>query len=55
MVMMPLAAHPASIEIIVPARNEASRLPQGLAALCEKAATLPLQDRGPRRGQREHR
>lgn len=39
---MPPAALPASIEIIVPARNEARRLPQGLAALCEKAATLPL-------------
>jgi dolichyl-phosphate beta-glucosyltransferase len=35
-------SHPASIEIIVPARNEASRLPQGLATLCAKAATLPL-------------
>jgi len=31
-----------SIEIIVPARNEARRLPGGLAALCGKAATLPL-------------
>lgn len=39
---MPLATHPASIEIIVPARNEARRLPHGLAALCQKAATLPL-------------
>ena len=28
--------------VITPARNEARRLPQGLAALCEKAATLPL-------------
>jgi dolichyl-phosphate beta-glucosyltransferase len=34
--------HPASIEIVVPARNEAGRLPAGLAALCEKVATLPL-------------
>ncbi len=34
--------HPASVEIIVPARNEAHRLPEGLRALCEKAATLPL-------------
>jgi dolichyl-phosphate beta-glucosyltransferase len=34
--------HPVSIEIIVPARNEAGRLPEGLAALCEKVATLPL-------------
>ena len=32
----------ASIEIVVPARNEARRLPDGLAALCRKAATLPL-------------
>ena len=33
---------PVSIEIVVPARNEARRLPDGLAALCRKAATLPL-------------
>jgi glycosyltransferase involved in cell wall biosynthesis len=33
---------PASFEIVVPARNEADRLPEGLAALCRKAATLPL-------------
>ena len=33
---------PASFEIVVPARNEADRLPAGLAALCRKAATLPL-------------
>jgi glycosyltransferase involved in cell wall biosynthesis len=33
---------PVSIEIVVPARNEARRLPAGLAALCEKAAALPL-------------
>src|SRR5690348_16145889 len=39
---LPPVTHPASIEIIVPARNEASRLPAGLAALCAKAATLPL-------------
>jgi glycosyltransferase involved in cell wall biosynthesis len=32
----------AAIQIIVPARNEAGRLPQGLAALCQKAATLPM-------------
>ncbi|MGH3068209.1 MAG: glycosyltransferase [Streptosporangiaceae bacterium] len=31
-----------SIEIIVPAHNEARRLPAGLAALCRKAAQLPL-------------
>jgi dolichyl-phosphate beta-glucosyltransferase len=35
-------ASPVSIEIIVPARNEARRLPDGLAALCQKAAVLPL-------------
>jgi dolichyl-phosphate beta-glucosyltransferase len=33
---------PASVEIIVPARNEAARLPEGLARLCRKAAALPL-------------
>jgi dolichyl-phosphate beta-glucosyltransferase len=33
---------PVSIEIIVPAHNEARRLPAGLAALCQKAAQLPL-------------
>jgi dolichyl-phosphate beta-glucosyltransferase len=33
---------PVLIEIVVPARNEARRLPDGLAALCRKAATLPL-------------
>jgi dolichyl-phosphate beta-glucosyltransferase len=38
----PPVLHPASIEIVVPARNEAGRLPAGLAALCEKVATLPL-------------
>ena len=36
------AAGPVSLEIIVPARNEARRLPAGLAALCRKAAQLPL-------------
>ena len=35
-------ARPVALEIVVPARNEASRLPAGLAALCAKAATLPL-------------
>jgi glycosyltransferase involved in cell wall biosynthesis len=30
------------MEIIVPAHNEACRLPDGLAALCRKAAALPL-------------
>jgi len=34
--------HPVSIEIIVPAHNEARRLPAGLTALCNKAASLPL-------------
>src|SRR3984893_8644314 len=33
---------PVSMEIVVPARNEAGRLPGGLAALCQKAAALPL-------------
>jgi len=32
----------APIEIVVPARNEARRLPDGLAALCRKAARLPV-------------
>src|SRR5262252_5643099 len=31
-----------SIEIVVPAHNEARRLPDGLALLCRKAALLPL-------------
>ena len=35
-------ASPASVEIIVPAHNEARRLPDGLAALCRKAASLPV-------------
>jgi glycosyltransferase involved in cell wall biosynthesis len=39
---LPPVTHPASIEIVVPARNEAGRLPAGLEALCAKAATLPL-------------
>jgi dolichyl-phosphate beta-glucosyltransferase len=38
----PPAIHPASIEIVVPAHNEAARLPAGLDALCRKAVTLPL-------------
>jgi dolichyl-phosphate beta-glucosyltransferase len=33
---------PATIEIVVPARNESRRLPGGLAELCRKAASLPL-------------
>ena len=37
-----LTAQQPAIEIVVPARNEADRLPEGLAALCAKAATLPL-------------
>jgi dolichyl-phosphate beta-glucosyltransferase len=36
------SASPPLVEIVVPARNEALRLPDGLAALCRKAATLPL-------------
>jgi len=43
---MPPGGHPAAspvlIEIVVPARNEARRLPDGLAALCRKAADLPV-------------
>jgi hypothetical protein len=35
-------AGPTSLEIVVPARNEARRLPGGVAALCQKAAGLPL-------------
>jgi dolichyl-phosphate beta-glucosyltransferase len=42
MVNLPQAAHSPAIEIVVPARNEARRLPEGLRALTEKAATLPL-------------
>jgi dolichyl-phosphate beta-glucosyltransferase len=34
-------ASPATIEIVVPAHNEAHRLPAGLAALCWEAASLP--------------
>jgi dolichyl-phosphate beta-glucosyltransferase len=33
---------PVTLEIVVPARNEALRLPGGLAALGEKAAALPM-------------
>jgi dolichyl-phosphate beta-glucosyltransferase len=32
----------ADIEIVVPARNEARRLPEGLARLCQQAAALPM-------------
>jgi dolichyl-phosphate beta-glucosyltransferase len=42
MTPVPPSIHPASIEIVVPAHNEAARLPAGLAALCDKALTLPL-------------
>jgi hypothetical protein len=35
-------ASPVSIEIVVPAHNEVRRLADGLAALCQKAAVLPL-------------
>jgi len=42
MTSKPPVIHPASIEIVVPAHNEAARLPEGLAALCRKAVTLPL-------------
>jgi len=33
---------PAAVEIVVPARNEEHRLPEGLRALCARAAMLPL-------------
>src|SRR5215472_5263328 len=36
------SAFPVLIEIVVPAHNEARRLPDGLAALCHKAAALPV-------------
>ncbi len=36
------SAAPLRIEIVVPARNEARRLPGGLDALCRKAAALPV-------------
>ena len=39
---LPLSAQQPAIEIVIPARNEAQRLPKGLATLCQKAATLPL-------------
>ena len=32
----------AAIEIVIPARNEARRLPAGLAQLCQQAAALPM-------------
>jgi hypothetical protein len=35
-------AHPPTIEIVIPARNEAHRLPEGLGRLCVKAAAVPL-------------
>ena len=46
-------AAPAFIEIVVPARNEARRLPAGLAALCQKAATLPLRESSRRKAWRQ--
>ena len=36
------SAAPVQIEIVVPAHNEARRLPGGLDALCRKAAALPV-------------
>ncbi|HUN32205.1 MAG TPA: glycosyltransferase [Trebonia sp.] len=42
MASFPLTPRPPDIEIIVPAHNEADRLPEGLCTLCAKAATLPL-------------
>jgi dolichyl-phosphate beta-glucosyltransferase len=41
-VASPQAGYPVALEIVVPAHNEAGRLPEGLAALCAKAAALPL-------------
>jgi glycosyltransferase involved in cell wall biosynthesis len=45
-VTLPLDGAPSAaavqIEIVVPARNEARRLPAGLDALCRKAAALPV-------------
>lgn len=35
-------SYPAALEIVIPAHNEAGRLPEGLAVLCAKAAALPL-------------
>jgi dolichyl-phosphate beta-glucosyltransferase len=42
MPIMSSVTHPPAFEIVIPARNEARRLPEGLRALCEKVATLPL-------------
>jgi dolichyl-phosphate beta-glucosyltransferase len=42
MASTPPVPAPAAVEIIVPAHNEAGRLPAGLATLCAKAAALPL-------------
>jgi glycosyltransferase involved in cell wall biosynthesis len=42
MASMSSVTHPPAIEIVIPARNEARRLPEGLRALCDKVATLPL-------------
>jgi glycosyltransferase involved in cell wall biosynthesis len=38
----PASIERAAIEIVVPARNEARRLPEGLARLCQQAAALPM-------------
>jgi dolichyl-phosphate beta-glucosyltransferase len=38
----PTSIERAAIEIVVPARNEARRLPEGLARLCQQAAALPM-------------
>jgi glycosyltransferase involved in cell wall biosynthesis len=37
-----LTPRPPEIEIVIPAHNEARRLPAGLCELCAKAATLPM-------------
>jgi dolichyl-phosphate beta-glucosyltransferase len=42
MAISPLPLTPPAVEIVVPARNESRRLPEGLGILCAKAATIPL-------------
>jgi dolichyl-phosphate beta-glucosyltransferase len=39
---IPSPGPPPALEIVIPARNEASRLPGGLATLCAKVTALPL-------------
>jgi glycosyltransferase involved in cell wall biosynthesis len=42
MASIPRPAPPPALEIVIPARNEARRLPAGLATLCAKVTALPL-------------